>query len=90
MFWLLLYKDPETRGEFEYVDFDKYFDYLMREIIGLNDVLSNAPEVVQMITMLQAAYNETRHDPFNYQAYRKLILDAHQVLDKIGDKGVAV
>ena len=83
IFWLLLYKDPVTCDEFSYVNFDKYFNYLMKEIVGQSDMLSNPPELIQMMTMLQAAYNETLNDPFDYKAYRKLVLDAHQVLDRI-------
>lgn len=90
IFWLLIYKDPTTREEYSYVDFDKYFEYLMKEIVGLNDIQSSPPEQIRLMSMLRAAYNETLNDTFDYQAYRKLILDSHQVLDHINIGGVDV
>ena len=83
MFWLLLYKDPETRDSYEYVDFDRYFKFLMKELSGLNDLLDNPPFLLETLSMLQAAYNESTKDPFNYGNYRKLVLDAHNILDRV-------
>ena len=83
LFWLLLYKDPKTKDEYNYVDFDKYFNGLMGEIDGLNEVLRQPPELVEMMSILQAAYNESTSQNFNYREYRKRVLDAHSVLDKL-------
>ena len=83
LFWLLLYKDPKTKDEYDYVDFEKYFTGLMGEIDGLNDVLRRPPELVEMMSILQAAYNESVSPKFNYKEYRKYVLDAHHVLDKL-------
>ena len=79
MFWLLLYKDPKTKDKYDYVDFDKYFVSLMKEIHGLNTILLDRPEIVELLSMLQAAYE----DADNYSVYRKFVLDAHAVLDKL-------
>lgn len=84
LFWLLLYKDPKTASQYEYVDFDKYFDGLMRRINGLNTLLSYPVEIVSIMTLLEAAKAETKLDEFNYKVYRKLVLDAHGLIDKIG------
>lgn len=83
MFWLLLYKDPETRFEYEDVDFDRYFKFLMKELDGLNELLSHPSFLLETMSLLQAAYNETVVSPFNYGSYRKLVLDSHNVLDKV-------
>lgn len=83
MHWLLIYRDPKTIDDYSYVDFDKYFKSLMKEINGLNDILMQPPKLVEMMSLLQAAYNETTFDSFNYKTYRKFILDAHNVLDEI-------
>lgn len=85
MFWLLLYKDPTTCDKYENVSFDKYFDSLMREINGLNDVLMRPPELIEVMSLLRAAYNESLAEPFNYRTYRKFVLDAHNALDRIAE-----
>lgn len=86
MFWLLLYKDPRTKDEFKNVDFEKYFINLLKKIDGLNALLSYPVEIVSIMSLLQAALNETRSDDFDYRAYRKLILDAHSLVDKINSR----
>lgn len=86
MFWLLLYKDPKTKDEFKNVDFEKYFINLMKKIDGLNTLLLYPVEIIAIMSLLQAALNETRSDDFNYRSYRKLILDAHSLVDKINSR----
>ena len=86
MFWLLLYKDPKTKDEFKNVDFEKYFINLMMKIDGLNTLLFYPVEIIAIMSLLQAALNETRSDDFNYRSYRKLILDAHSLVDKINSR----
>lgn len=84
VFWLLLFKDPELADQFGHVDFDKYYNGLIRKIAGLNDILGNPAEVVELISMLEAAYKETTNDCLDFLIYRKLVLDAHKLIDKIG------
>ena len=84
LFWLLLYKDPKTKDEYLNVDFNKYFDGLMRKINGLNELLFYPTEIVAIMSLLEAALIETRSTNFDYQTYRKLVLDAHSLIDKIG------
>ena len=83
LFWLLLYKDPKTSEQFQNVNFDKYFVGLMRKIDGLNDLLMNPVELIEIMSLLQAAYKETSYEFFDFSVYRKLILDAHSLVDKI-------
>lgn len=84
MFWLLIYQDPKTKEEYINVDFDKYFDGLMKKINGLNELLFCPVEIVSIMSLLQAALIETKKVDFDYKTYRKLILDAHSYVDKIG------
>lgn len=86
LFWLLLYKDPKTSDEYSGVDFKKYFITLMKEIDGLNELLFYPEPVVEIYCKLQAAYKETTEPEFDYQVYRKFVLDAHELIDKIGEK----
>jgi hypothetical protein len=86
LFWLLIYKDPETKDDYLNVDFDKYFKGLMKKINGLNSLLFYPSEIVSIMSLLEAALIETQQIEFDYKAYRKLILDAHTLVDKIGGK----
>ena len=86
LFWLLLYKDPKTKEQYQNVNFEKYFDGLMRKINGLNELLFYPVEIVSIMSLLQAAFQETREEPFNYPIYSKLILDAHSLVDKIDEE----
>ena len=56
----------------------------MRRIDGLNRLLSYPTEIVTIMCLLEAALVETRKEDFDYLVYRKLVLDAHAQIDKIG------
>jgi hypothetical protein len=83
LFWLLLYKDPNTQGKYAHVDFNNYFINLMAEIDGLNELLFFPDAIVEMCMKLQAAYHEAQKSDFDYRIYRKLVLDAHKLVDDI-------
>lgn len=83
LFWLLLYKDPETKDNYNNVDFEKYMVNLMKRIDGLNELLFFPPEIITIMSLLQAALQESRKENFDYSVYRKMILDAHALVDKI-------
>lgn len=85
LFWLILYKDPDTKDKYLGVDFEKYFLHLMYEIDGLNGLLFYPVEMIEMMSLLQAAFNYTKQPSFNYGVYRKFILDAHALVDKINE-----
>lgn len=86
LFWLLLYKDPKTADKYTNVDFKKYFVNLMKEIDGLNELLFYPEPIVEICCKLQAAYNEACSERFDYQVYRKFVLDSHNLVDKINLK----
>jgi hypothetical protein len=86
LFWLLIYKDPNTKDQFPMVDdvvFENYFYSVMAEINSLNSLLFYPVELCSIVVLLQEALMETQKDDFNYKAYRKLVLDAHGLVDKI-------
>ena len=55
----------------------------MKRIDGLNALLSYPVEIVSIMSILQAAFDESKKEEFDYQSYRKLILDAHSLVDRI-------
>lgn len=89
LFWLLLYKDPDTKDEFVDIDFDCYFDALMKELNGLGDLLLHPYGLVEMLCILEAAWKESKKAQFNYRTYRKFVLDAHNLLDRMDWEEVA-
>lgn len=89
LFWLIIYKDNATCSKYPNVDYSKYFEGLMRELSGFNALLNYPVELLEIMNLLQAAYNETTKTNFNYKIYRKLVLDAHSLVDKISlERGV--
>lgn len=83
LFWLLLYKDPETCEDYKDIDFDKYIVFLMKELDGFNHLFEYPTNMVRIVSLIQAAYDESSKEDFNYKVYRKLVLDAQNLVDKI-------
>lgn len=90
--WLLLYKDPKLKGvipEINVESFNKYFNNTMFEINGLNSLLFYPPEICSIMCLLQAAWLCTQQPEFDFNSYRKSILDVHNLIDMIGKQGGA-
>ena len=83
IFFLLLCVDKNTASEYKDVDVNKCFNGLLYKIGGLNDLLMNQPELVMVLSLLQAAKKEFNNSNFNFHTYRKLILDAGAEVDKL-------
>ena len=49
----------------------------------MNELLLCQPELVSIMSLLQAALNEYVSDDFDFQIYRKLILDAGSEIDNL-------
>ena len=75
IFILLPYKESE------YELLDKYFESLLFRISGLNDLFMNQPEVITLMSLLEAARHET-----SFMKYRKAILDATALVDSIKER----
>lgn len=84
IFWLLLYKDPKTKEEFTHVNYEKYVEFLMKELDGFNSLFEYPTEMIQVMSLIQASYKEAEKDCFDFKVYRKLVLDAQNLIDKIG------
>ena len=83
IFFLLLIVDSNTAEEYEGVDVEKTFDSLLIEFGGLNDLLDYPAEMVSILSLINAAKLEYNSADFNWQRYRKLILDAGSEVQKI-------
>lgn len=76
IFFLLLCVDPKTKTEYGDTDVVGAFNNLQRRLDGLNSILLEPIEVVETMSLLEAALNELQSGSFDWQVYRKLILDA--------------
>lgn len=76
IFFLLLYVDPETSGEYPDINVADAFSNLQYRLNGLNSILQEPPEILETMSLLEAALNEYESDNFNFKRYRKLVLDA--------------
>ena len=83
IFFLLLCVDHKTSHEYKEVDVNKCFKGLLLKLGGMNQLLMNQPELVTVMSLLQAAMIEYNNPEFNFHTYRKLILDAGAEVDKL-------
>lgn len=79
---LLIYKDPKISNFcFDSDDeFFVYFENLLYRFGGLNNLFGRPVEMVNFMSTLQAAYDEVCKTDFDYNLFRKLILNAHGYL----------
>lgn len=85
IFFLLLCVDNKTAWEYKDIDVNTNFKGLLLKIGGLNDLLMNPPELVTVLSLLQAAMTEYNNPEFSFKTYRKLILDAGAEVDRLGE-----
>lgn len=83
IFFLLLLVDKKTAGNYEGVDIEKTFESILTEFGGLNEMLGFPAEMVSVLSLVNAAKLEYESSDFNWQRYRKLILDAGSGVAKI-------
>lgn len=76
--WLLIYKENGN------AILSDYFILLQNRINGLSSLLDNPPEIIELSVLIECAKNENnKGEKCNDQTYRRFILDAHSVIDKI-------
>lgn len=88
IFYLLLYVDPKTKEQYKDTVVRDAFNGLLYELGGLNSILNEPHSLVRVISMLEAAlleYSKYEINPtdFNFNKYRKLILDSGNEILKI-------
>lgn len=76
--WLLVYREAD---DYEYLD--EYFENLLRYIASLNSLLENNANIIDMLVLLEAARIESLKPDCNVRIFRKNVLDAHKVIDRL-------
>lgn len=84
IFFALLIVDPETKEYYKNVDVDATFEDLMDTIAGVNAVLGEPVEMVEVAAKLTMAQQEFHNPDFEYKRYRKFVLDAGNAVTKVG------
>ena len=77
--WLLIYKESDDFT----VDFDNYFTELMKYVGAFGTVFNKDSSILEILTMLQMAYDESANDNFNHKRYRHYVLEAHNLVDRL-------
>lgn len=83
IFYLLLIVDEETSYQFGDVDVEKAYMDVFYILDGLNEILDEPKELVTAISLLQSALNEYMSPEFDFNTYRKLVLDSGNEINKI-------
>lgn len=83
IYFLLLIVDPNTKAEYSNIDVDQAFEGLQNKLAGLNELLLYPPELVKIMSLLEAAWLEYHKEDFKFSIYRKLVLDAGSEVLKI-------
>lgn len=77
--WCLVYAEiGETDAEVL-----SYIFKTQKKLNGLNDILLDDPKVVEIMTLIESARIEFENHRKKTHLFRKLILDAHDVIDEI-------
>lgn len=83
IFFLLVIVDPETKDKYAKIDVSKAFTDILLYIGGLNSIFVSSPELIQVSGLIQSALDNYQSDDFDFNIYRKLILDAGSIVLKI-------
>lgn len=87
IFWLLIYTDPNTCKPYKDFDILHYHKNLISEFSSLNSMFKFPDDFLEIVNRLNGALTILDSDTFDFQKYRKLVLDAGALLKsmKVGD-----
>ena len=87
IFFLLVCVDKRTSQkiveECGEIDVNNSLKGLLLKLGGMNQLFMEPPELVTVMSLLQAAMIEYNSPDFNFKTYRKLILDAGSEVGKL-------
>lgn len=83
IFFLLLIVDPNTKDDYKNIDVNAAYDGFLSKLGGLNTLLREPPELVEVMSLLQSAWAEYNSPDFTFAKYRRLVLSAGSEIQKI-------
>lgn len=82
--WLLIYAEETTKTKSDKDDnLMNYFEKVQYKISGYNELLLYPSQLVEIQALIESARLEYLKDNYSHERYRKMILDAHDLIDKI-------
>lgn len=81
--WMLIYKDSKCNQEYKNVDVNQYIISVLLQLNGLNSILNFPSSLVALMSLIEGARLELFKEKFDYKLYRKILLDAHALIDKL-------
>lgn len=72
--WLLIYEESS------YPKLDEYISSLQFQIAALAELI-NSPQIINLADIIECIRIEYQKDSHNHKKYRKLVFDAHSVVD---------
>ena len=76
--WLLVYKEADDCDFFS-----SYFDGVMQYVGGLNEILEHNALIIDLLVTLQVALDESKKKDCDFKVFRKNILEAHNIIDRL-------
>lgn len=83
IFFLLSCADPKTKSEYEHINLNEAFKGLLYKLDGLNSILQQPQELVDVISLLEEALIKYNEINFDFNIYRRLVLGAGSLVEKI-------
>lgn len=80
LFWLIIYKDENTNKDYKNVDVESYQINLMKQMDGFNSIMNYPSDMVDVMSILEAALIELCKDNFDFNTYKKLVFDAGSLI----------
>ncbi len=78
--WLLIYAENNSPI------LNDYFVKVQYKLNGLNELINYPSELVEIMNLVESAKLEYMKNDFNFTLYRKMILDIHDLIDKIPEE----
>ena len=76
IFWLIIYTDPNTNEPYKDFDVKKFHKNLIEEFSSFNSMFDFPDDFLEIVNCLNEAFDILESDNFDFQKYRKLVLDA--------------
>lgn len=76
--WLLIYAEEEKTDTL-----NKYFIKVQYKLNGLNELINYPSQMVEIMVLVESARLEYQKENFNFKTYRKIVLDIHELIDRI-------
>lgn len=77
--WLLIYAEENNSI------LNSYFDKVQFKLDGLNELINYPTQLIEIMNLIESARIEFNKENYNFEIYRKTILDVHDLIDKLPD-----